>query len=93
MTDSASEAAPALTADTVSSTKGGILLTVMGQGVTNEQHALPAGSFSIAAAHKGTDGACTPTLTLTLPQSITTTARWFRPSSSTRWHGTRAPRS
>ena len=57
VTDSASEAAPALTADTVSSTKGGILLTVMGQGVTNEQHVLPAGSFSIAAAHKGTDGA------------------------------------
>lgn len=57
VTDSASEAAPALTADTVSSTKGGILLTVMGQGITNEQHALPAGSFSIAAAHKGADGA------------------------------------
>lgn len=57
VTDSASEAAPALTADTASSTKGGILLTVMGQGVTNEQHALPAGSFSIAAAHKGADGA------------------------------------
>lgn len=57
VTDSASEAAPALTADTVSSTTGGILLTVMGQGITNEQHALPAGSFSIAAAHKGTDGA------------------------------------
>lgn len=60
VTDSASEAAPALTADTVSSTKGGILLTVMGQGITNERHALPAGSFSIAAAHKGADGAwCT----------------------------------
>lgn len=57
VTDSASEAAPALTADTASSTKGGILLTVMGQGITNEQHALPAGSFSIAAAHKGADGA------------------------------------
>ena len=57
VTDSTSEAAPALTADTVSSTKGGILLTVMGQGITNEQHTLPAGSFSIAAAYKGTDGA------------------------------------
>lgn len=34
-----------------------MLLTVMGQGVTNEKYALPAGSFSIAAAHKGTDGA------------------------------------
>lgn len=57
VTDSASEAAPALTPDTVSSTQGGLLLTVMGQGITNEQHALPAGSFSIAEAHKGTDGA------------------------------------
>ena len=57
VTDSASEAAPALTADTVSSTKGGVLLTVMGQGITNEQHTLPAGSFSIAEARKGADGA------------------------------------
>lgn len=57
VTDSASEAAPALTADTVSSTKGGVLLTVMGQGITNEQHTLPAGSFSIAEARKGANGA------------------------------------
>lgn len=57
VTDSTTEAAPALTADAVSSTKGGMLLTVMGQGITNEKHALPAGSFSIATAHKGTDGA------------------------------------
>lgn len=34
-----------------------MLLTVMGQGITNEQHALPVGSFSIAEARKGTDGA------------------------------------
>ena len=56
-TNSSTEAAPAFTPDTVSSTQGGMLLTVMGQGVTNEKYALPAGSFSIAAAHKGTDGA------------------------------------
>lgn len=57
VTDSSTEAAPALTPDTVSSTQGGVLLTVMGQGITNEQHTLPAGSFSIAEARKGADGA------------------------------------
>ena len=41
VTDSASEAAPKLTADTVSSTKGGVLLTVMGQG-GHEREACPA---------------------------------------------------
>ena len=57
VTDSSTEAAPALTPDTVSSTQGGMPLTVTGQGITNEQHALPVGSFSIAEARKGIDGA------------------------------------
>ena len=50
VTDSSAAAAPKLTSETVSATKGGVLLTVMGQGVTNEPHALPAGSYSVGDA-------------------------------------------
>ena len=64
VTDSTTEAAPKLDEATVSSTKGGVLLTVMGQGVTNEKHALPAGSFSVGSATKGADGAWRTTVTI-----------------------------
>lgn len=55
VTDSSAAAAPKLTSETVSATKGGVLLTVMGQGVTNEPYALPAGSYSVgdATEHDG----------------------------------------
>lgn len=50
VTDSSSAAAPKLADETVVATNGGVLLTVMGQGVTDEPHALPAGSFSVGDA-------------------------------------------
>ena len=55
VTDSSAAAAPKLTSEAVSATKGGVLLTVMGQGITNEPHALPAGSYSVgdATEHNG----------------------------------------
>ncbi len=57
VTDSSAAAAPKLTDADVAAAHGGVLLTVMGQGVTNEPNALPAGSFSVGAARKGADDA------------------------------------
>ncbi len=57
VTDSSADAAPKLTDADVAAAHGGVLLTVMGQGVTNEPNALPAGSFSVGAARKGADDA------------------------------------
>ena len=56
VTDSAAAAAPALTEDTVASTSGGLLLTVMGQGVTDQPNKLPAGSFTVGSVRQGPDG-------------------------------------
>lgn len=56
ITDSSAAAAPKLASEDIAATNGGVLLTVMGQGVTNEKHALPAGSFSVGSANKGADG-------------------------------------
>lgn len=61
--DSSTTAAPKLTEEAVVATNGGALLTVMGQGITNEQHALPAGSFSIGDATEK-DGAWYTTVTI-----------------------------
>ena len=57
VTDSSTAAAPKLADADVAAARGGVLLTVMGQGVTNEPNALPAGSFSVGAARKGADDA------------------------------------
>lgn len=57
VTDSSAAAAPKLADADVAAARGGVLLTVMGQGVTNEPNALPAGSFSVGAARKGADDA------------------------------------
>ena len=62
VTDSAS-VAPKLTADEVAAADGGVLLSVMGQGVTNEPHALPAGSFSVGEATQQ-DGTWYTTVTI-----------------------------
>ena len=57
VTDSSAAAAPKLADAYVAAARGGVLLTVMGQGVTNEPNALPAGSFSVGVARKGADDA------------------------------------
>lgn len=62
VTDSSAAAAPRLT-DEAAAAKGGVLLTVMGQGVTNEPNALPAGSFSIGDATQR-DGVWRTTVTI-----------------------------
>ena len=57
VTDSSTAAAPKLADADVAAARGGVLLTVMGQGVTNEPNALPAGSFTVGVARKGTNDA------------------------------------
>ena len=57
VTDSSTAAAPKLADADVAAARGGVLLTVMGQGVTNEPNALPAGSFTVSVARKGADDA------------------------------------
>lgn len=57
VTDSSTAAAPKLADADAAAARGGVLLTVMGQGVTNEPNALPAGSFSVGVACKGADDA------------------------------------
>lgn len=62
VTDSAS-VAPKLTVDEVAAADGGVLLSVMGQGITNEPHTLPAGSFSVGEATQQ-DGTWYTTVTI-----------------------------
>lgn len=57
VTDSSTAAAPKLADADAAAARGGVLLTVMGQGVTNEPNALPAGSFTVGVARKGADDA------------------------------------
>ena len=57
VTGSSTAAAPKLADADAAAARGGVLLTVMGQGVTNEPNALPAGSFSVGVARKGADDA------------------------------------
>lgn len=57
VTDSSTAAAPKLADADAAAARGGVLLTVMGQGVTYEPNALPAGSFTVGVARKGADDA------------------------------------
>lgn len=57
VTGSSTAAAPKLADADAAAARGGVLLTVMGQGVTNEPNALPAGSFTVGVARKGADDA------------------------------------
>ena len=74
VTDSSAEAAPKLTDETVAATKGGMLLTVMGQGITNEPNAMPAGSFYVGNATQ--DGGVWSTTVTINPSAID---RYYRP--------------